>query len=618
MTALRSFSRALCALAALTTIACGGDDDAPATDAGTRDSGGASIDAGRDDAGTTPDDAGEVHDDASAADAGSDATTEMPDAGTDAGDTTPIPAPRPILPWSTARTTSPTVTFRWALAEPATGARVEICGDPACVTVIEMQDVDGEELTTLVPPDPLPASRVFYWRLTGRAGTRVGTEQSPIWSFSVHGRATVTVSATWGSTYDLDGDGLAEVLAGAPASSVVRLWRGRAPIGGAPPTPSTEISGATPLQLGTAIANGGDLNGDGLGDLVIAGAENAYAFHGVSGALPAALNVTGASTTLASLGALTPARLAIAGDVDRDGYADLVVGEPSMRRVVLFRGGASGLATTGTPIASGAAGFGRSVAGSCDVNGDGYSDLIVGADEAAFVVLGAASGIGDERITLTPAPSSAGFGASVACAGDVNGDGHPDVIVGAPIDHAAFVYAGNASGVGATAVGAVRKQPGNPGGGVTTSHGDGFGSMVAAAGDVNGDEYGDVVVVAPELVAGVTGFVGYAFVFHGSAGGLPITPAGASTTHPRAFGSTPVENRIATSRLAGDVDGDGIDEVVSGMPFRSGGAGGLQVNQGVQTTGLPLAPVWLIEGGVTTALGTTVAWLWGATWSRGS
>ncbi|UJR86355.1 VCBS repeat-containing protein [Sandaracinus amylolyticus] len=612
---LRSLSLALCAL---TMVACGGDDDdAPAVDGGPRDSG-ASIDAGRADGGATADDdAGEVGDDAAVVDGGPDATTEIPDAGSDAGDTTPIPAPRPILPWSTSRTSSPTVTFRWALTAPATGARVEICRDPACITVIEMQDVDGETLTTLVPPDPLPASRVFYWRLTGRAGTRVGSAQSPIWSFSVHGRATVTVSSTWGSTYDVDGDGLAEVLAGAPDSSIVRLWRGRAPIGTAPATPSTEISGAAPLELGTAIANGGDLNGDGFGDLVIGGAENAYAFHGASGSLPASLNVTGASTTLTALGALTQSRISMAGDVDRDGYADLVVGDPSMRRVLLFRGSASGLETTGTPITSGAAGFGRSVAGSCDVNADGHADLIVGADEAAFVLLGAASDVGDERITLTPGPTSAGFGASVACAGDINGDGHPDVLVGAPIDHAAFVYGGNASGVGVTAVAALRKQPGVPSGG-GTAHGEGFGTMVAAAGDVNGDEYGDVVIVAPELVAGVTTFVGYAFVFHGSAGGLPITPTAASTTHQRAFGSTPVENRIAASRLAGDVDGDGIDEVVSGMPFRGGGAGGLQLNQGAQTTGVPSAPMWLIEGGVTTGLGTSVAWVWGRTWARGT
>src|SRR5690606_23601551 len=140
-------------------------------------------------------------------------------------------------------------------------------------------------------------------------------------------------------------------------------------------------------------------------------------------------------------------------------------------------------------------GFGASVAGACDVNADGYSDVIVGATDAAIVFYGGPAGL-DVAMSqaLTPGPSSAGFGAAVGCAGDVDGDGYADVIVGAPDDNAAFVYHGSATGISPTANGSLRKVPGEPPVG-TTWHASCFGAWVASAGDVNGDGFSDVVVV---------------------------------------------------------------------------------------------------------------------------
>src|SRR5690606_32502374 len=145
------------------------------------------------DAGAADEDGGVI------GDGGLDAAT-IADGGTDAGiDPSTIPAPRPIEPSSSALTTSSTVRFRWALTAPATGARLEVCRDRACTDVRETLDVDGESTTTLVPPDPGASSRVFYFRLTGRAEGVVGVDQSPVWSFSVHGRVSVTASSTWGT-----------------------------------------------------------------------------------------------------------------------------------------------------------------------------------------------------------------------------------------------------------------------------------------------------------------------------------------------------------------------------------------------------------------------------------
>jgi len=148
------------------------------------------------------------------------------------------------------------------------------------------------------------------------------------------------------------------------------------------------------------------------------------------------------------------------------------------------------------------AALGVSVAGAGDVNGDGYADVIVGAytydagepDEgAAFVFLGSASGIvaaGDPSnaaAQLESDQAGAIFGLSVAGAGDVNGDGYADVIVGAygydagePDEGAAFVFLGGASGI------VTAGNPSNAAAQLESDQaGSQFGVSVAGAGDVN-------------------------------------------------------------------------------------------------------------------------------------
>ncbi|HEY3352732.1 MAG TPA: integrin alpha, partial [Polyangia bacterium] len=141
--------------------------------------------------------------------------------------------------------------------------------------------------------------------------------------------------------------------------------------------------------------------------------------------------------------------------------------------------------------------LGTSVAAAGDVNGDGYADVIVsapyfqptafGADRGrVYVFLGGPAGLAATPAwTVTGDQDYARFGLVVAGAGDVNGDGFDDVIIGAPFyDHGAAdtgratVYLGSAAGLGATPA--------------WTIYGDAAGALlgaVAGAGDVNGDGY---------------------------------------------------------------------------------------------------------------------------------
>ncbi len=219
-----------------------------------------------------------------------------------------------------------------------------------------------------------------------------------------------------------------------------------------------------------------------------------------------------------------------AGDVNGDGYDDVIVGASEYNngqngegRAFVYHGSASGLSTTANWTAEGdhiSAQFGNSVGTAGDVNGDGYDDVIVGAGNAAhgssqdgaFVYHGSAGGLATAADwTAESNQAEAHFGYSVGTAGDFNGDGYDDVVVGAiyydngQIDEGrAFVYFGSAGGLAATPYWTPESD----------QAGANFGMSVGTAGDVNGDGYDDGIGGAPFFHHGEE-YEGMAVVFHG-------------------------------------------------------------------------------------------------------
>ena len=236
-----------------------------------------------------------------------------------------------------------------------------------------------------------------------------------------------------------------------------------------------------------------------------------------------------------------------------------------MGKAYLYLGSATGLSTTASWTATGDAAydhFGSSVASAGDINGDGYADVIVGADwngdggdnaGKAYLYLGSATGL-STTVSWTETGKAAHdhFGSSVASAGDINGDDYADIIVGAHYNDvggnnagAVYLYSGSASGLSTTAVWAMTGEVA----------GDYFGSSVASAGDADGDGYDDVIVGADRSDDGGFG-AGKVYLYLGSASGLGTTVSWTET------GDVVDDNFGLSVASAGDVDGDSYDCII--------------------------------------------------------
>jgi outer membrane protein assembly factor BamB len=396
------------------------------------------------------------------------------------------------------------------------------------------------------------------------------------------------------SAGDVNGDGLSDVLIGADGYDGTLADEGRVSLHlGKPGTLSTTAiwsrqSNTYNGQLGENVAYAGDVNGDGYPDVLVRWGNRPFvdAVYGTSTGLTNGYNWSYTSTSPDySLGA----GLDGAGDVNGDGYSDVIVGEPAWDngetdegRALVFLGSASGLSSTPAwEIESNVAGarFGASVAGAGDVNGDGYADVLVGAPGlggagagagAAFLYLGGPNGLATTWSWVTLGDQAgAQTGSSVAGAGDVNGDGFADVAVGSS----------GPNGPAATPAWTAESD----------QAGAGFGSRVATAGDVNGDGFADVLVLAPGYDSGSFSNEGKVYVYHGAASG--VQPTAAFTYEPYAS-----SQRMITASTAGDVNGDGYADLILGRPgyYGSYPDDGIAVVLFGSPSGLTSAGAWTV------------------------
>jgi hypothetical protein len=265
--------------------------------------------------------------------------------------------------------------------------------------------------------------------------------------------------------------------------------------------------------------------------------------------------------------------LSPAGDVNGDGYADVMVsvftseyGVSKDGKVQLYLGTGNGLGAQPVWNSEGKGGtnFGESISNAGDLNGDGYFDVIVGASRytngqanegAAFVYYGSPEGLQSAPgWSMEGDQANAYFGVSVSTAGDVNRDGYADVIIGAN-------YYDN----GEANEGRAFIFLGSPNGLSKTPYfiaesnqvNAFFGKSVASAGDVNRDGYGDVIIGAPGYDNGQVN-EGRAYLYLGTYMGMTQSAAwtGESNQAEANYG-----NSVAS---AGDVNGDGFADVVIG------------------------------------------------------
>ncbi|MEO8067557.1 MAG: FG-GAP-like repeat-containing protein [Flavobacteriales bacterium] len=377
---------------------------------------------------------------------------------------------------------------------------------------------------------------------------------------------------------DVNGDGYADALVGSPLADngqvgegVVYVHMGSATGLNMVPALTLEANIAN-AQFGFSVGTAGDVNGDGYADVIVGaplsgGMGRAYVFMGSPGGLSAVPAYTYTGAAASRLGY----SVATAGDINADGYSEVLIGAPDVAQAFLYMGWSSGLPLApSVTLSQGPVGelFGNCVNTAGDVNGDGYSDIIVCArsysngqpnEGAVFVYHGSQPGlVVPYAIMLEPNQALANFGVSASPAGDVNGDGYFDVVVGADLwesgqadEGAAFVYYGTAGGL--NGAGTTIFQRNTPNARV--------GKAVSEGGDINGDGYADIVVGAPTFENGAQTDEGLVFVVRGSAAGLAVASFDQLEVNGTGY-------QLGYSVAGGgDVDGDGYSDVIVGAPF---------------------------------------------------
>jgi hypothetical protein len=365
--------------------------------------------------------------------------------------------------------------------------------------------------------------------------------------------------------------------------------------------------------LGFSVSSAGDFNGDGYADVIIgtpyaspssrprAGVN--YLIYG-SGSNPGTIDVSVALSSAQGFAMVGNAAggtgwvVSTAGDVNGDGYADIIVqgGLPMTGSCNVIYGSGDNPGTVDLTVApSGTQGFVilvdfASVSSAGDVNNDGYADIIIGSSHASpsarefagasYVIYGSSSNPGTIDLSVGLS-SSQGFsvlgaephdwsGISVGAAGDVNGDGYEDIIIGAmgaspnsvKFAGASYVIYGSRSNPGTIdlSVGLNNSQGFELQGGL----GDRSGISANTAGDVNGDGYADIIIGASVATAKSRIQAGKCYIVYGSSDN-PGTVYLTNLTNAEGFavlGAQAYSNIGTVASTVGDVNNDGYADII--------------------------------------------------------
>ena len=303
------------------------------------------------------------------------------------------------------------------------------------------------------------------------AGSATGLATTPLVTLRSRDTATPRARDVATAAGDLNGDGYGDLAYGEPGGAdfannptgSVALFLGGAM--GLSSTAAQVLSDSSMLTGLGASLTATDVNGDGLGDLVVgapgltadvSGTVRVYAGQRGGDSVVMASAVVRAPTGRRDLGASLAA-----ADLNGDGYGDVLAGAPAGNAVLAFSGGATGLSTDAPAVLTDTgAGVGAWLARGGDTNGDGFGDAVLSdqpsmaVNNRALVFAGASAGVSTTPVALRPAETlttSISFATALA-AGDVNGDGFLDLLVNAAAPaNQLRVYFGGASGVATTA-----------------------------------------------------------------------------------------------------------------------------------------------------------------------
>jgi len=409
-------------------------------------------------------------------------------------------------------------------------------------------------------------------------------------------QAGAEFGATMAFVGDVNGDGVPDLLVGAPKQDVggntdqgqVYLLSGAT---GALILTLDNPSPQAGAKFGVIVASAGDIDGDGENDLLIGAPEQdvgpcqigdtsgcsvgqAFVFSSVTGDLLLTLNHPTPNNS-----SFFGSAVASIGDISGDLVPDLIVGSPGNglgvfrpSQVFVFSGAdGSLLLTINDPHPSEVESevgftFGSVVVSIGDVNGDGKPDILVGdaqqdvggnVDQGQVHVFSGADGALIRTIDHPQPQAGAFFGASAAVVGNINGDGIGDILVGAPRHDVGLNPDQGRAYVLSGATGATLLTLDDP----TPQLSANFGFAVAGMGNFNGDAVPELLIGAPGQTAGGNSGQGQAFIFSGATGGLLVTLDNPIAQRDANFGHT-----VASG---GDLDGDGVLDPLVAAPLQT-------------------------------------------------